>query len=239
MEKTRQIRTIIEALLIVSEAGLSREELKKAMPDVSGKEITEGIGQLKAEYDSEQRGFNISEIAGRYRIVSKPEYMPWIGNLYQKEPERLRGPSLETLAIIAYKQPVTRAEVEAIRGVNVGGVIRNLLEKGLVEVRGRKDVIGRPLMYGTSLRFLEIFGLNSLSDLPALKEFTEEDLDYGKPREQVPAEEDAPEERDDHENNDPEEEAGPAEENAVEKEEEVLEESQNEEMYSDGSEKPE
>ena len=88
------------------------------------------------------------------------------------------------MAIVGYKQPVTRAEVESIRGVNSGGVLKALLDKNLIRIRGRKDVIGRPLIYGTTEKFLEIFGLNSLDDLPVLKDFTEEDIEYGKPQEQ-------------------------------------------------------
>lgn len=185
MENADRIKSIIEALLMVSENGLSRKQMREAIPDSDMKDINSGIETLKKEYRSEARAFNIAEIAGKCRIVTKPEYMPWISNLYQKESERLSGPSLETLAIIAYKQPVTRAEVEAVRGVNVGGVVKSLLDKGLLEMRGRKDVIGRPLLYGTSPKFLEIFGLNSLDDLPALREFSEDDLEYGSPREVV------------------------------------------------------
>ncbi|MBD3296698.1 MAG: SMC-Scp complex subunit ScpB [Candidatus Omnitrophica bacterium] len=185
MGNTDRIKSIIEALLMVSENGLSRKHLKEAIPDSDMKDINSGIETLKKEYEAQTRAFNIAEIAGKCRIVTKPEYMPWISNLYQKESERLSGPSLETLAIIAYKQPVTRAEVEAIRGVNVGGVVKSLLDKGLLEMRGRKDVIGRPLLYGTSPKFLEIFGLNSLDDLPVLREFSEDDLEYGSPREIV------------------------------------------------------
>lgn len=189
MENTAKVKSIIESLLIVSEGGLSREELKRAITDSDEKDIEEGIRLLREEYERPERAFNIAEISGRYRIVSKPEYMPWISNLYQKEAVRLTGPSLETLAIVAYKQPATRAEVERIRGVNVGGVLKALLDKELVRIRGRKDVIGRPLIYGTTDKFLEIFGLNSLEDLPILRDFNEGDLDYGKPREQVSAEE--------------------------------------------------
>lgn len=188
MENTNKVKSIIEALLIVSEGGLTKEDLKGAISDSEAKDIEEGIRLLKEEYSSCERAFNIAEIAGRYRIVTKPEYMPWIGNLYQKEADRLTGPSLETLAIIAYKQPVTRAEVESVRGVNVGGVIKTLLEKDLILVKGRKDVIGRPLMYATTAKFLEIFGLNSLNDLPLLRDFTEDDIEYGKPQETVPVE---------------------------------------------------
>jgi len=186
-EKTT--KKIIEALLIVSEGGLSESDLKKAVPDADARDISQGIQALKDEYTSSERSFNIAEIAGRYCIVTQPEFMPWISNLYQKEVDRITGPSLETLAIIAYKQPVTRAEVESVRGVNVGGVIKTLLDKELIRVRGRKDVIGRPLVYGTTEKFLEIFGLNSLEDLPILRDFSEEDLEYGKPQEQVIVEE--------------------------------------------------
>ena len=140
---------------------------------------------LPEEYSAPERAFNIAEIAGRYHIVTKPEYLPWISNLYQKQVDRLTGPSLETLAIIAYRQPITRGEIEGIRGVNVGGVIKTLMDKELIRVRGRKDVIGRPLMYGTTEKFLEIFGLNSLDDLPILREFSEEDLEYVKSQEQI------------------------------------------------------
>jgi segregation and condensation protein B len=185
MESMDKLKSIIEALLMVSEQGLSREELNNAIEEADMKDIEESIQVLKEEYASSGRAFNIAEIAGKCRIVTKPEYMPWIGNLYQKDIDRLTGPSLETLAIIAYKQPVTRAEVEGIRGVNVGGVLQTLLDKELIQVKGRKDVIGRPLVYGTAEKFLEIFGLNSLADLPLLRDFSAADLEYGKPQEVV------------------------------------------------------
>ncbi len=180
MENIEKVKRIIEALLIVSEGGLSREDLKRAIADVDDGDIEEGVRLLEEEYSGPARSFNIAEIGGKYYIASKPEYMPWISSLYRKEIERLTGPSLETLAIIAYQQPVTRAEIESIRGVNAGGVLKALLDKALIQVKGRKDVIGRPLIYGTTEKFLEIFGLNSLEDLPALKDFREEDLEYGK-----------------------------------------------------------
>lgn len=185
MENMDKTKKIIEALLIISEAGLSREELKNAIENTDIKDIEEGVNLLKEDYVSSDRAFNIAEIAGKYRIVSKPEYMPWISKLYRKEIDRLSGPSLETLAIVAYKQPVTRAEIESVRGVNVGAVLKGLLDKELIYIKGRKDVIGRPLMYGTTEKFMEIFGLNSLSDLPELRDFREDDLEYGKPQEQM------------------------------------------------------
>lgn len=194
MENIDKTKSVIEALLMISGSGLTTEELKRAMPEADLKDIKKAIDLLKEDYGQKERAFNIADIAGRYRIVTKPEYMPWISNLYQKETDRLTGPSLETLAIVAYKQPATRAEVEAVRGVNVGGVLKTLLEKDLLKVKGRKDVVGRPLMYGTTEKFLEIFGLNSLNDLPALRDFSEEDLEYGKPKEVVEMEEESSEE---------------------------------------------
>ena len=185
MENKKSVKSIIEALLVVSENGLSREDLEKAIMDADTKDIEDGISFLREEYSNSDRAFNIAEIAGRYRIVTKPEYIKWINKLYEKDIDRITGPSLETLAIIAYKQPVTRAEMESIRGVNIGGTVKTLLEKGLIEIRGRKNVLGRPLMYGTTKKFLEIFGLNSLSDLPILRDFSEDDLEYDKPQEVV------------------------------------------------------
>ena len=186
MENIEKIKSIIEALLVVSEKGLSKEELTGAVSFTDIKDIEEGVSCLKEDYNSPERAFNIAEIGGRYRIVTKPEYMPWINNLYKKDIDRMTAPSLETLAIIAYKQPATRAEVENVRGVNAGGVIKTLLEKELIQVKGRRDVVGRPLVYGTTEKFLEIFGLNSLNDLPILREFAEEDLDYAaQPEKQV------------------------------------------------------
>ena len=185
MEKSDKIIRVVEALLVAFDSGLTREELKSAIDNVEMRDIDAAINVLREEYASNERSFDLKEVAGKIFIATKPEYAPWIRNLYQKQPERLTGPSLETLAIIAYKQPVTRAEIGAIRGVDVGGVVNTLLEKELIEIRGRKDVIGKPLLYGTTDKFLELFGLNSLNDLPALRAFSEEELEYAKPEEHV------------------------------------------------------
>jgi len=183
MEDRKRLKNIIEALLIASGDGISREELGKVLGDTEMKEVDEALSLLREEYENSERAFSIKEIAGKCRVVTKPEYMPWINILYEQVPERLSGPSLETLAIIAYKQPATRAEIESVRGVNVGGVLKTLLEKELIFIKGRRNVVGKPLVYGTTDKFLEMFGLNSLQDLPALRDFSEEDLEYGKPRE--------------------------------------------------------
>jgi len=183
MENIDKIKKIVEALLIVSGEGLRREQIIEVVGELGAKDVIECIDLLNEEYDKAERAFTITELAGRYRIVTRPEYMPWIKDLYQTGPDRLTGPSLETLAIIAYKQPVTRAEIEFVRGVNVGGVLKTLLEKGLIAVKGRKDIVGKPLIYGTTVKFMEFFGLNTLDDLPMLRDFKEEDLDYGRPQE--------------------------------------------------------
>lgn len=180
MGNDKSMKEIIEALLIVSGSGLSVQELQTAMPEADRGQITEGIETLRNEYTGSGRAFNIAEIAGKFRIVTHPDFMGWINNLYRKDVDRLTGPTLETLAILAYKQPSTRAEIEAIRGVNVGGILRSLLDKELIQVKGRKDALGRPLLYGTTGKFLEIFGLKSLDDLPALRDFSEEDLDLNR-----------------------------------------------------------
>ena len=184
MKGVDKIKRIIEAILVVSDSGVSREELQKVVgEEVDSRDLDEAVRLLKEEYSAEERSFNIAEIAGRYRIATKPQYMRWINKLYKKEPDRLTGPSLETLAIVAYKQPITRAEIEGIRGVDVGGVLKTLLDKELIQVNGRKDAVGKPLIYGTSERFLELFGLNALEDLPELMDFSAEELEYTKPQE--------------------------------------------------------
>jgi segregation and condensation protein B len=181
MTENNGLDGIIEALFIAAENGISIDEIKKALDGMAeDPEIFAAVGRLKEEYLKEERAFHLMEVAGRYRIATKPKYVKWINNLYKIEPERLTGPALESLAILAYKQPATRAEIEAVRGVGVGGVLNTLLEKGLIKIKGRKEVIGRPLLYATTEKFLELFGLNSLDDLPALRTYTQEDLEFGK-----------------------------------------------------------
>jgi segregation and condensation protein B len=118
-------------------------------------------------------------------MLTDPVYSKWISALYKRGPDRLTGPSLETLAIIAYKQPITRSDIEAIRGVNVDGVLRTLEERGLIRTKGRVDAPGRPILYGTTNEFLQHFGLRSLEELPKLKEFQESDLDFVREKEKT------------------------------------------------------
>jgi segregation and condensation protein B len=167
-----RIRRIIEALLVSSEEPLSIEQIQQVTEGVSPSEIKDEIEQLKQEYIESQRSFKINEVAGGYLMATKEEYAPFLRKLYKsKHVERLSRPALETLAIVAYKQPVTRLDIESIRGVNVDGVLKSLLEKGLIKMKGRKEVVGRPYVYGTGKVFLKYFGLNSIEDLPDIEEF--------------------------------------------------------------------
>ena len=174
----QEARKIIEALLFVSDKPVSLDALRDVLKDVDPTEVRATIEELNQEYASSGRSFTIKEIAGGFQMLTDPIYSKWISALYKRPPDRLTGPSLETLAIIAYKQPITRAEIEAIRGVNVDGVLRTLEERTLIRTKGRMDAPGRPILYATTAEFLQHFGLKSLEELPKLKEFQESDLDF-------------------------------------------------------------
>ena len=178
-----QSKKVIEALLFVSDKPVSIDALKDILTDVEPTGIRAIIEELNGEYSSSGRSFAIKEIAGGFQMLTDPIYSRWISALYKRPPDRLSGPSLETLAIIAYKQPLTRSQIELIRGVNVDGVLHTLEERNLIRSRGRLDAPGRPILYGTTTEFLQHFGLKSLDELPKLKEFQESDLDFVKEKE--------------------------------------------------------
>ena len=180
-----QRKLIVEALLFVSDKPVSIDALKDVIKDIDPTEIRAIIEELNGGYASCGRSFSIMEIAGGFQMLTDPVYSKWIAALYKRPPDRLTGPSLETLAIIAYKQPLTRSDIEAIRGVNVDGVLRTLEERGLIKTRGRLDAPGRPILYGTTTEFLQHFGLKSIEELPKLKEFKESDLDFVKEKERA------------------------------------------------------
>lgn len=175
-----EAKKILEALLFVSDKPVSIDTLKEVMKDIEPTEVRALIEALNTEYAVSSRSFQIKEIAGGFQMLTDPVYSKWITALYKKGPDRLTGPSLETLAIIAYKQPITRSDIEAIRGVNVDGVLRTLEERQLIRSRGRLEAPGRPILYGTTNEFLQHFGLKSIEELPKLKEFKEGDLDFTK-----------------------------------------------------------
>lgn len=175
-----EAKRALEAILFVSDGPISINTIKEVLVDIEPTTIRSLIEELNNEYASSNRSFSIKEIAGGFQMLTDPIYSKWISALYKKTPDRLTGPSLETLAIIAYKQPITKSEIEAIRGVNVDGVLDTLEERLLIRSRGRLETPGRPILYGTTNEFLERFGLKSLEELPKLKEFKESDLDFIK-----------------------------------------------------------
>ncbi|MGD0265818.1 MAG: SMC-Scp complex subunit ScpB [Candidatus Methylomirabilota bacterium] len=166
-------RGVVEALLFVAEEPLPLDRLQEALGDEDPAATEATIRELAERLEEEGRGLMVQEVAGGFRLATRPEAHPWIQRLQQVKPAKLSRPALETLAIIAYKQPITRAEIEAIRGVAVEGVMRTLLERGLTRMLGRKAEAGRPILYGTSAGFLEHFGFKDLGDLPSLKEIDE------------------------------------------------------------------
>src|SRR3989338_6904935 len=175
-----QIKNIIEAMLFVSDKPLFLSEIKMVLEGPGADEIKSVIAELMGEFETQGRALRVKEIAGGYQIVTDPVLAPWLKKLYKTAgSDRLSGPSLETLAIIAYKQPASKPEIEAIRGVNVDGVLKTLVEKNLVKIMGRRETVGRPIIYGTTQEFLQYFGLNSLEELPKLEEFhfTEKDIE--------------------------------------------------------------
>jgi segregation and condensation protein B len=166
-------RGVVEALLFVAEEPLPLDRLQEVLADEDPAATEATIRELAERLEEEGCGLMVQEVAGGFRLATRPEAHPWIQRLQQVKPAKLSRPALETLAIIAYKQPITRAEIEAIRGVAVDGVMRTLLERGLIRMLGRKAEAGRPILYGTSAGFLEHFGLKDLGDLPSLKEIDE------------------------------------------------------------------
>jgi segregation and condensation protein B len=161
---------ILEAILFVSDTPLGLDRIGEVLEGRSTDEIASLVLALQARYGQEDRGLVLTEVAHGYRLVTKPEVAPWIQRLRRTRPTRLSKAALETLAIIAYRQPITKSEIEAVRGVTIDGVLKTLIDRDLVRILGRKADVGRPILYGTSRSFLEYFGFKDLSELPTLKE---------------------------------------------------------------------
>ncbi|MBI2559743.1 MAG: SMC-Scp complex subunit ScpB [Planctomycetes bacterium] len=163
----RDVKSIVEAILFAANEPVSIRKLCEIIGNADAKQIRETIDLLRHEYDSQNRAFQIEDIADGFQILTRVEYYDWVAKLWKKSGDnKLSQAALETLAIVAYKQPITRANIEAIRGVQSGQMIRTLVEKKLVRIVGREEVLGRPLLYGTTKNFLEQFGLKSIKDLP-------------------------------------------------------------------------
>jgi segregation and condensation protein B len=166
-----EVKATLEALLFASDKPLGLSQVAKIVDGAERKVLHQCLDELRAEYEEAGRGFKLAEVAEGWQMVTRPQHAAAIRKLARaKSANRLSRPSLETLAIIAYRQPLTKAEVEAIRGVNADGVLSSLLEKKLARTVGRKDVPGRPLLYGTTREFLHMFGLKDLNELPRLAE---------------------------------------------------------------------
>jgi segregation and condensation protein B len=166
------IKSIIEALLFSSEKPLTIEQVKKVLDHLEATQVRKNIEELKLEYEQANRGLRIAEVAGGFQMMTSPRFAPFLKKLYkERHIERLSKPALLTLAIIAYKQPVTKRQIQSLRGVSIDGVMNNLLDKSLIRITGRKKAPGRPYVFGTTLQFLEYFGLNSLEELPKIEEF--------------------------------------------------------------------
>ncbi|MCK5178991.1 MAG: SMC-Scp complex subunit ScpB [Candidatus Omnitrophica bacterium] len=171
-EQLQHIKGVVESLLFVNERPVTMDQMKKVLETVGTADIKKAIKELQDEQGDRRSGIMIVEIAGGYQMLSNPIYASYLRNFYKtKHKEKLSKPALESMAIIAYKQPVTRSDIELIRGVNSDGVVAHLLNKELIKAIGRKDVPGRPYVYGTTKQFLEYFGLKSVDDLPILEEF--------------------------------------------------------------------
>jgi segregation and condensation protein B len=170
----QEIRAILEALIFTAPQPLTPRQISQVLGGVPKPDWKAALEELKQEYAREGRGLQLVEVAGGFQITTRPEYNDWMQELLDpKAPTRLSIQALETLAVIAYKQPVTLPEIIDLRGVRSAGVIKTLLEKRLIRITGRKEVVGRPMLYGTTKQFLLHFGMKDLTELPKIEEFAE------------------------------------------------------------------
>ena len=165
-----QKKKIVEALVLASREPIAATRIAEIVPGCTASEAKELVKELDLEYERGDRAFEIWEVAGGYQIRTRPAFAGYLQQLQRERTFRLSRAALETLAVVAYRQPVTRAEIESIRGVDLGAVLRSLVERGLVRIAGHRDIPGRPLLYATTRRFLELFGFSRLEDLPTLRE---------------------------------------------------------------------
>ncbi|MDP2830944.1 MAG: SMC-Scp complex subunit ScpB [Candidatus Omnitrophota bacterium] len=167
------LKSAVEALIFASEKPITAEQIKKVLGDLDSLSVNKIIEELKNEYAAQNRGIRVVEIAGGFQMTTCSNFAPFLKKLFKNRySDKLSRPALESLAIIAYKQPLTKAEIESLRNVNVDGVMKSLADKNLIRICGRKKIPGRPFVYGTTREFLEHFGLKSLQDLPKMEDFT-------------------------------------------------------------------
>ena len=181
---------VIEALLFASETLLTSEQLVEILPDTEKKEIVSLLEGLMREYETRGGGICLKEVAGGFQFRTRTDLALWVRKLKAGRPAMLSAAALETLAVVAYRQPLVKAEIDRIRGVDASGALKGLLEKKLVRIVGRKDVPGKPIIYGTTRKFLEVFNLRDLSELPTLRELKDlpdqpDEPDLPRPQEQT------------------------------------------------------
>jgi segregation and condensation protein B len=191
------LKPLIEALIFAADHPVSLERIAGVLEGERKEEIKAALVELKEDYGTLKRGITFEEVAGGYQFRTHPEHAPWIKRLFKIGMQKISRAAMETLAIVAYKQPITRVQLEEVRGVDSSGVLKTLLDRRLVKITGRKDTPGRPVVYGTTKEFLEVFDLKDLSSLPTLKDIEILEEEYGleedSPEEAAP-EEGAPEE---------------------------------------------
>jgi segregation and condensation protein B len=171
MAEDNNVKSAIEAMLFASEKPLMLEQMKNVL-SMDTSSVRKAVEELKSDYEQANRGIRIAEIAGGYQMITETSFAPFLKKLFKaRHSERLSKPALETLAIVAYKQPLTKAEIQSLRNVNIDGVMKSLLEKNLIRITGRKKAPGRPFVFGTTRQFLEHFGLRSLEELPKIEDF--------------------------------------------------------------------
>ena len=168
-----KVRGVIEAILMTADAPVTPGRLLGFLKELNGRDLRQAIDALKEEYDQSSHAFTIAEVAGGFQLATRKEYGPWVRKFHNRNQVRLSQAGLETLAIVAYKQPITRVEVDSIRGVNSGSVFNTLMEVNMVRIVGRSDGLGKPHLFGTTKDFLLHFGLKGLADLPKPKELEE------------------------------------------------------------------
>ena len=168
-----ELKSVIESLLFVADGPQTLQRLGELLDPVDRQSIRDVLSELQGEYENQNRGVRLVEVAGGYQLRTAKANADWVKKFLGGRPARMGKATLETLAIVAYRQPITKAEVEAIRGVDVDGVLTTLLERNLIRAVARKDVPGRPFLYGTTPEFLQLFNLKDLSHLPTLKEMDE------------------------------------------------------------------
>ncbi len=173
-ENNDRMKQVVEALIFASDFPAPVKQIQIIIEEISVKEIRKLVDSLNHDYNQTERSFQIVEVAGGYQMVSREKFAQWVRKLFQgRIKTRLSQAALETLSVVAFKQPVSRTEIDAIRGVNSGGVLKNLLERKLIKIAGRADGPGKPLIYATTKEFLHYFGINDISDLPKPREIEE------------------------------------------------------------------